>query len=240
MSEPTHGLAVAYIRVSTTEQKIGPQAQEQAIHQWCLDNGVELACDPFIDLGISGGKGVEDRPGLIGALDAMRAHNAEILIAHKRDRIARDRLMIGQLELLLRRDGRRICTTDHPSSESVSMTPYLRAMEGVQDVFAELERALIRARVTESVAVKRRKGQRIGTIPYGWSLAKDDKTLVPDEREQAVVKMIKRLRSQGSSLRSIAEKLQQRGIKPRSGKRWYPTTIRNIARYDPKKGIAER
>src|SRR5260370_31933372 len=80
--------AIGYIRVSTDEQALGPQAQREALRRWCATNGAELIAT-FEDLGVSGGLELDKRPGLLGALDALKAHNANVLLVAKRDRLHR-------------------------------------------------------------------------------------------------------------------------------------------------------
>lgn len=231
-SKPRPNVAVAYIRVSTEEQDIGPQAQRHAIERWCDKHGIELACEPLVDQGISGGLDFEKRPALVDAIDSLKAYNASILVAHKRDRIARDTDVMGKLSLLLRKMQCRICTTDRAPGEADEIDPMAKAMEGIQDVFAELERSMIRARTKAALDVKRRKGERVGTIPYGFRLAADGKRLVVDKREQKVVKLVRKLRAKGESLRAIGAELARLGFKPRRGKAWYASVIKQIAEYE--------
>lgn len=84
---------------------------------------------------------------------------------------------------------------------------------------------------------KRAKGERVGSIPYGYRLGKDGKTLVPHEKEQAVIRQILTWREKGWTYRAIAETLVAMGIrdrnsKPQKGKtyvaRWYATSIHRI------------
>src|SRR5678816_2395195 len=82
-------VAVAYLRVSTEDQNLGPAAQRATITAWAARQGVQVAAW-FTDQGVSGGKPVEDRPALLAALEALRVHGAGLLVAGKRDRIARD------------------------------------------------------------------------------------------------------------------------------------------------------
>ena len=220
--------AVAYIRVSTTEQAIGPEAQRHAIEKWCAKHRIELIGEPHVDHGVSGGLDFEKRPALVDALDAMQQANAGILLAHKRDRIARDTEVIGNLGLLLRKRGQRICTTESPPGKQGEIDPMSKAMEGVQDVFAEFERSLIRARTKAAMTVKKGRGERVGTIPYGYKLARDGKTLVVVTAEQRTIKLICKLRKQGETLQSIASELDSRGIKPKRAKKWDHTSVRRI------------
>ena len=70
--EADPSLAVGYVRVSTDEQALGPIAQREALQAWCEAHGCRL-CATFEDIGVSGGTGLERRPGLNLALDALAA-----------------------------------------------------------------------------------------------------------------------------------------------------------------------
>src|SRR6185312_5993720 len=59
--------AVAYLRVSTADQKLGPEAQRRAIETWAAGSDVEVVAW-HADQGISGGSDLDDRPGLVAAL----------------------------------------------------------------------------------------------------------------------------------------------------------------------------
>ena len=63
---------------------------------------------------------------------------------------------------------------------------------------------------------KRQKGERIGNLPYGKTLAPDDVHLVPYPPEQAVI-AARRLRQRGLSHKKIAKGLTTRGYSSRAG-----------------------
>ncbi len=54
---------VGYVRVSTDEQALGPEAQKTALEAWCKAQGARLVavCE---DIGVSGATSLEKRPGL--------------------------------------------------------------------------------------------------------------------------------------------------------------------------------
>ncbi len=68
------------------------------------------------------------------------------------------------------------------------------------------------------MAVKRTNGQRIGSVPYGFDLADDGVTLVPNDAEQAVIAEMRAWRAAGRTLERIAEALTTRGIPTQTGK----------------------
>ncbi len=207
--------------MSTSEQELGPEAQEQAICKWCEHEAVELISVER-DLGVSGGLVWEDRPAMVQAINTIEERKAGLLVVHKRDRLARDREIAGHIGLLLRGMGAKIRATDGIDVE----TPFGRAMEGMQDVFADLERALIQARTKAALRVKKDRGERVGSIPYGFSLGKG-RLLVPNPVEQEAIDLVRELRGKGWSLRKIARELTDQGHKPR-GSTWYAQTIANM------------
>jgi DNA invertase Pin-like site-specific DNA recombinase len=103
-------------------------------------------------------------------------------------------------------------------------------MRRIVDAFAADERRLIGARTKAALRGKKSRGERVGAIPYGHRLAKDGQNLEPDPQEQKVVKLVRRLRAKGKSLRYIADTLTRRGFETRTGGYWHVQTVSNIAR----------
>ena len=83
---------------------------------------------------------------------------------------------------------------------------------------AEMGRNLTRERTRSAMAVKRTNGQLIGGNPYGFDLAADGATLVPNEAEQTVVGRIRSMRSDSLSLEAIAVRLTGEGVSTKTGK----------------------
>ena len=155
-------MAVGYVRVSTEEQSLGPEAQRAAIQKWATSRGVMIGA-VFEDHGISGGAPAERRPGLLAALAALRENGAGLLVAAKRDRIARDTVIVAMVEQAAARAGAKVTTADGASDGA---GPEGQLMRGIVDVFAAYERGVIKSRTRAALAVKRTRGERIGGIPY--------------------------------------------------------------------------
>lgn len=216
--------AVGYVRVSTEDQNLGPEAQRAALLRWCRGNGVELVAF-HEDLGVSGGAALEKRPGLLAALDALGEHGAGVLLVAKRDRLARDVVLAAMVERLAERTGARVVSA---AGEGNSDGPEGMLMRGIVDLFAQYERAIIRARTKAALGVKRSRGERIGNLPYGYRLAGDGVHLVAEEREQEALRAARVLRGEGLSLRAVGAALEKRGLLPRSGRRWHAETVRAL------------
>lgn len=76
---------------------------------------------------------------------------------------------------------------------------------------------------------KRRMGTRAGQLPYGFDLAADGDTLIPNSREQAAVELMGLLREDGLSYHKIAAILQRKHVATKEpGAKWAAATVRNI------------
>jgi DNA invertase Pin-like site-specific DNA recombinase len=216
-------VAVGYVRVSTDEQSLGPEAQRAAIDKWAQSRGVRVAA-VFEDLGISGGVPAEKRPGLLAALAALRESGAGLLVAAKRDRIARDTMVATMVENAAVRAGAALTTADGSSDGA---GPEGQLMRGIVDVFAQYERGVIRSRTRAALAVKRTRGERTGQIPYGYELAADGIHLAENAAERAVIGHIRAFRAAGLSLRAVTAECTRAGLTSRAAR---PFSLTQIAR----------
>ena len=216
---------VGYLRVSTDDQALGPVAQREALARWCAANGAELVA-VFADLGVSGGAPLDRRPELLAALDALEAHGAGVLLVAKRDRLARDPVVAAMIEAAAERVGARVASA---AGEGEGADPTAILMRRIVDAFAEYERLMIRARTRAALGVKKARGERVGSVPYGFRLAADGVHLEADPAEARAVELVRSLRAEGLSLRAIGERLAAAGCVPRGGGAWNPNTVRRIA-----------
>ena len=216
-------VAVAIVRVSTEDQNLGPEAQRAAITAWAERSGVSVVS--WHEDRLSGATPAEDRPGLLAALGDLRQHRAGLLVAAKRDRIARDVVIAATVEQLARDAGARVVTADGVSVED---TPEGALMRTLIDAFAAYERALIRARTKAALRVKRARGERYSRrAPLGFRL--EDGRIVEDTAERAVLERVRAMRSGGLSLARVASRLNAEGVMCRGG-RWHITSLARALR----------
>lgn len=226
--------AVAYIRVSTDRQELGPHAQREAIDRYAAQHGLELV-SVHVET-VSGAAPLDERPELLAALTGAREARAGVLLVAKRDRLARDNMVSLYLERELAADGIAIHSADGAANGS---TAEAQLMRGILGSLAEYERALIRARTKAALAALKSRGMRTGSIPYGYRLAPDGRTLVEHANEAAIATRVRSEREQGASYREIAEGLERDRVQPR-GERWHATTIARICAGVRKPRAAER
>jgi DNA invertase Pin-like site-specific DNA recombinase len=216
-------LAVAYLRVSTSRQELGPEAQRAAILAWAAKERVTVVAWHSDE--ISGSKGIDERPGLVAALAALRPAGAAYLVVARRDRLSRDPLVALTIERSASKSKARVVSADGIANGSDASDALLR---GILDNVASYERSLIRARTKAALATKKAKGERTGTVRYGYVLGADGRSLEAAPTEQAIIARVRALRADGLSLRSIVDELALNGLVSRAGKPFGVTQIRNM------------
>lgn len=226
--------AIAYLRVSTEEQTVEQQRDE--IERWAARLGITIL-EWFVDLGVSGAAAFDERPALMEALVTLKLRRAGYLVALRRDRLARDVGSAAAIERLASEAGATVITAD---GVDASDTPEGQLMRVLFDALAQYERALIRARTIAAMRTKKKRGEVVGSIPYGFkaSAPKRDRgvdgkgrpaagpqrLLVPCPIEQRALTRMRSLRASGASCRAIAEALTTEGYRPR-GKAWHIKTV---------------
>ncbi len=219
---------VGYCRVSTAEQTrdgVSLLAQAEKVRGYCQLYGLELLC-VLSDPGESA-KNL-DRPALKEALGLLDSGQAGGLVVLKLDRLTRS---VRDLGVLLDRhfgpDAGRQLFSVHDSIDTTTAAG--RMILRVLTSIAEWERETIVERTLEAVEHKRSKGERLGTIPYGWELGADGKTLEPVQEEQDVIDWMIRLRLGGYSYGRIAADLTAARVLTKAGRgAWSPSSVASI------------
>jgi len=217
---------VAYIRASSQQQLLTPDVQRASITEFCTREGYVVA-EWFTDLGVSGDDPIDKRSAFADALNALQRDGVVALVVAKRDRLARDVFVAAMAERIAEKAGAKILSADGVPNDA---TPEARLMRTIIDAFAAYELALIKSRTKAALDEKRKKGHRIGQIPYGKKLADDGVTLIPAPREIDAVGSMRRFRCAGWSNRKIARWLNAEGAPAKNGGKWYHTSVAAVLR----------
>ncbi len=216
--------AIGYIRVSTEGQAqdgVSLDAQRAKIEAWCLLNDCDLAA-VHVDAGISGKNC--NRPGLQDALADCRKGSALVVYSLSRlSRSVRDTMDIGDKLAKVGADLVSLSKKIDTTSAAGKMVFRLLA------VMNEFERDQISERTKSALQHKKAKGERVGSVAYGYRLDNDGVTLIEDEEEQLVIAAVYGYRDAGISLRTIVTRLDERGYRSRSGKPLQLTQVARIA-----------
>lgn len=218
--------AIGYLRVSTVEQVggFGLEVQHRAVREYAKAHGLRIV-GVHRDEGESGSNGLDSRPELAEALSRLESGEAEVLLVWKLDRLARD--LVLQETVIERLNGRgiEVVSVTEPELNGEDETRVL--VRQVLGAIGQYERAVIRKRMAAGrVAKGKAGGYAGGRPPYGYRA--EDGELVPDEAEQAALKLARRLRRRGRSLRDIGEALEAAGHSPRRARSWHPNQVSRL------------
>ncbi len=189
------------------------------------------------DEGISGSNGLDTRRGLFDALEAIRRGQVGGLVVYRLDRLARDLVIQEQLLADVWRLGGEVHSTSQGEAGVLTDDPNDPSRQLIRQVLgavAQYERAMIRLRMRSGRERKAEKGgyAGFGSPAFGQRAAGGE--LVSDDNEQAVITRIRELRREKDehgkplSLRGIAQRLTEDGIKPKRGGDWHPQSLARI------------
>ncbi|MBL4572945.1 MAG: recombinase family protein [Gammaproteobacteria bacterium] len=222
--------AVIYTRVSTIEQVqtgISLEVQLEITQRYAAFKNLEVI-SVISDEGVSGSIPLHDRPGGRRLLELVLDPKVSVVIAYKLDRVFRDTadcLITTKQWDLADVDLHLVDIGGQPVDTSTAMGRFfLTIMAGV----AEMERNLIIERTRAAMTHLKENNRLAGSLPYGSYVAEDGTSLLPNPKEQKVIKAVKRLHKKGLSLRKIAEYLDDKGLQSRAGTTFYASQIKRI------------
>lgn len=212
-----------YIRVSThyqIDKDSLPLQREDLINYSKYALGIDKY-EIFEDAGYSGKN--TDRPDFQRMMSRIREGEFSHLVVWKIDRISRNLLDFSAMYAELKKLGVVFVSKNEQFDTSTAMG---EAMLKIILVFAELERNMTSERVTAVMLSRATGGQwNGGRVPFGYDYDKETKTFSINETEAAVVETIYSKYESEHSLLAVARELNEKGILPRSGIPWNPTTV---------------
>lgn len=225
--------AIIYTRVSTIEQVregISLAAQLEQAQHYAAFKKFEVIHHIW-DRGVSGSIPLGERPGGRLLLDMVRLLEVRAVIAFKLDRVFRDAADCLSVTKQWDKSGVNLHLVDiggQPVDTSTAMGRFfLTVMAGV----AEMERGLMIERTKAALTQLQAEGKRTGSIPYGYVLGEDGKSLLDNPEEQKVIQAAVHLRRKGMSYYAIAKHLDtKRRMRSRSGKRFQVVQIQRMLR----------
>lgn len=198
-----------YARVSTLRQSDEGESldvQRRVIAGYAQMHG--LAVDRvFVERGVSGSRPLAERSEGAALLAVLRP--GDVIVTSKLDRMFRSALdalgVLGQLKYR----GVNLHMID--LGGDVTGNGISKLVFTILSAVAEAERDRTRERIAEVKADQRRRGRFLGgSVPFGWR--RDGDKLVPEPKQQAAIKKMRRLRAKGLSLRAIRDQLAAEGV----------------------------
>ena len=206
-----------YARLSVSQDtSVSIDAQHAILERWAAAHGHEVTL--YTDDGFSGSKDIE-RPAYERMLAAIQAGEHEAVVVKSIDRLGRR--LKGFIDLA---DSVRIITVEGGIDTD---TPTGRMMLNLLSTFAEFEAAQIGQRMVTSQAYRRKAGRALGSPAFGYRSEQraDGAYRVLHEQEAGEVRWIVEQILAGSSLRSVADSLNKRGVRTKQGNLWSTSTL---------------
>lgn len=224
------GIIIGYLRVSTKKQGesgLGIEGQKAAVEGYAKEIGANVATF-YIE--IETGKR-SDRPELAKALSHARRMKATLVVA-KLDRLARN---VKFLATILESDAPFVAC-DNPQAN--------RLVLHILSAVAEAEVKAISDRTKAALAAAKARGTKLGSARPGHWKGREDarqrgakagaiaaaksRTAAARDAYIDLMPTISGLRTEGLSLRKIAERLNSEGHTTRRGKSWTEVQVNRL------------
>jgi DNA invertase Pin-like site-specific DNA recombinase len=209
--------AFAYLRVSGKGQVEGDgfTRQLEAIKKYAAHTDIKIV-KTYREQGVSGTTDWENRSAFSEMMVRLLANGTCTVVIEKLDRLARDLMVQESILADFKRKGLTLISVAEP--DLCSDDPSRKLMRQMIGAFAEYEKSMIVLKLRGArVRMRAAEGRCEGRKPYG------DR---PGEAE--VIERILSLRDAGKAMDAIAETLNTEGVAPRSGSRWYASSVRNV------------
>jgi DNA invertase Pin-like site-specific DNA recombinase len=171
------------------------------------------------------GKSISGRPALQSVLKRLASKEVDALIVTRIDRLARSTTDFLDIVDRANKEGWRLIMLDLNLDTS---TYQGRFVVTVMSALAEMERGIIASRQKDVHKDRRDRG-----VVWGVDMGPMNKT--PEEVKGRILD----LRVKGLSYRQIADALNADEIPTQNGRKWHPSTVKNIVDAATEKGSEE-
>lgn len=209
------------MRVSTEEQAregLSMEAQKEKIRSFAKLHNLDLI-EIFADEGASG-KNL-DRDGIETLIKKIEGQQHDSVIVYKLDRLSRrTRDLLLLIEDVFAKGNTRLFSITEQIDTDTAIGKFFLTLMGAM---AQMERELISERTKTVLEHKKKLGHSLGHIPFGFNRV--DGKLVKSNYEQKIIRNIKRWKREGKSYQWIADKLNEKGVSSRRGKKWHKSSL---------------
>jgi len=222
---------IGYVRVSTVHQAdsgVSLDAQRAKLEAYAVCMDLEL-----VSIEVDAGASAKTlrRPALQTALARLNAGEAEGLLVCKLDRLTRSVKDLGELvERYFADRFSLLSVADSIDTRSAAGRLVLNVLASV----SQWGREAAGERTAEALRhIREAEGAQLGGEALGWQRTDErdehGRRMVADvEGESETVARILELRSQGLTLRAVAEQLTAEGRRTKRGGKWHASTVRNV------------
>ena len=218
--------AIGYIRVSTigqAEDGCSLALQKDKVQAYASLNDLVLT-HIIEDAGVSG-KTIRKRPGIQQVLQMVEDGKVNAVVIYKLDRMARNLKEACQIAELLNHHECEL----HSITEKIDTTTASgRLFYHLISAMATWEAETIAERTSQALQGKIARGERVGSIPFGFRVSADGVHLKPDQTEQKTLKRIKWYAVRDYSATRIAKILNREAIPTKNNGKWHARQVLNI------------
>jgi len=215
---PATKRCAVYTRKSTTAGLAMEFSSLDAQREACLayierQPGWILIPERYDDGGFTGAN--LDRPAFQRLVRDIEAGRVDVVVAYKLDRLSRSLRDFARLMDVFEQQGVSFVSVTQQFNTADAMG---RLTLNMLMSFAEFEREMTAERTRDKIAASRRRGKWTGgPVPYGYRA--EDKRLVVEEHEAAIVREMFALYLDRRDAAAVARELNERGLVPRDGRR---------------------
>jgi len=230
----THTIKKAklYARVSTDKQDSSVDQQTKELQDfWSKLGIVGYETELLIDENVSGGTELFDRPQGSKLKDL---ESDSIVICYKKERMFRNTINALQIVYKWLDDGVTVYFIENGLEPLNLSNPNSKFIFTILCAKDELEKDTIALRTRLNMKFRKENGRSYSSAAFGFDNVGErgsngkiiDGRLVPNEKEQAVLKDMRYWRSIKYSYDKIAELLNSSGVPSKKGGIWYGKTVK--------------
>jgi DNA invertase Pin-like site-specific DNA recombinase len=203
----------------------GFERQLEAIQGYAKGHGYEVV-GVYQEEGVSGTQG-EERPAFQEMIAEILRNGVRVVIVESLDRLAREYRIQEHLLIYLVSKGIDLISanTGENVTQAIQADPMKKALVQIQGIFSELDKSLLVRKLRKArEKVKAERGKCEGRKAYGED----------SPEEQKVVRRIKLMRRnrkgglKGMTLQQIADRLNEEGVRTKTGKLWQRAQVKAV------------
>jgi putative DNA-invertase from lambdoid prophage Rac len=204
-----------YVRVSTDQQAEDGQSlgvQQRQLEGWAMQRGASLK-GVHVEAGVSGSIPFHERPE--GGKLWSELRKGDTLVAAKLDRMFRSASdCLAVVEAFKARSVSLFLLDLNGGADDVSGNGIARLFLTIVSAFAEFERDRIGERTRQTKRAQKGRREHLGGgVPFGFVNSPDSRSLIEDPVQQAAIRRVRELRSEGLSAQRISAALKADGVR---------------------------
>lgn len=213
--------AVIYARYSSDNQRDASiEQQEKECRKYAAQMGYEVI-RVYEDYALTGK--TDKRPKFLQMIKDSARQDFKYVIIYSIDRFSRNKYDSAIYKHKLKENGIRVLS----AMEHITDDPTGQLMESILEGFAQYYSDELSQKINRGLTYNAENGIVNGAVPLGYRRGKDGHAIVIEEEAAVIREIFERVRS-GDRMIRIAEELNRRGLKTRTGSEWNRSSFNRI------------